>query len=46
MYHSITIGEKNTWDDWHLIPTSRPLVNPPSVNTHLITGWRRRSESD
>ena len=36
MYHSITIGGKNTWDDWHLIPTSRPLVNPPSVNTRLI----------
>lgn len=36
MYHSITIGEKNTWDDWHLIPTSRPLFNPPSVKTHLV----------
>lgn len=31
MYHSITIGEKNTWDDWHLIPASRPLVAPPQV---------------
>lgn len=36
MYHSITIGEKNTWDDWHLIPTSRPLFNPPTVKTHLV----------
>lgn len=36
MYHSITIGEKNTWDDWHLIPTSRPLFDPPSVKTHLV----------
>lgn len=36
MYHSITIGGKNTWDDWHLIPTSRPLVNPPSIKTSLI----------
>lgn len=35
-YHSITIGEKNTWDDWHLIPSSRPLVNPPSVNEKFV----------
>ena len=28
-FHSITIGTKNTWDDWHLVPTSRPLVSPP-----------------
>ena len=36
-YHSITIGDKNTWDDWHLVPTSRPLVNPPEVNTSYVT---------
>lgn len=36
MYHSLTIGGKNTWNDWHLIPTSRPLVNPPKVKTSLI----------
>ena len=36
MYHSITIGTKNTWDDWHLIPKSRPLVNPPSVKTNVV----------
>lgn len=36
MYHSITIGDKNTWDDWHLIPASRPLFNPPAVKTNLI----------
>jgi len=29
MYHSITYGEKNTWDDWHLVPSSRPLFAPP-----------------
>lgn len=36
-FHSITfIGEsswKNTWDDWHLVPSSRPLVEPPEVKT-------------
>lgn len=36
MYHSITIGDKNTWADWHLIPSSRPLVNPPNPRTSFI----------
>lgn len=36
MYHSITIGDKNTWDDWHLIPKSRPVINPPPVKTHFV----------
>ena len=36
MYHSITIGSKNTWDDWHLIPSSRPLFNPPTVKTNTV----------
>lgn len=36
MYHSITFGEKNTWDDWHLIPKSRPVFNPPAVKTRFI----------
>lgn len=36
MYHSITFGEKNTWDDWHLVPTSRPVFNPPSVKTKTL----------
>ncbi len=31
MYHSITFGDKNTWTDWHLIPTSRPLFAPPPL---------------
>lgn len=36
MYHSITIGDRNTWDDWHLIPTTRPLFNPPPVKTSYV----------
>lgn len=36
MYHSITYGDKNTWDDWHLVPTSRPLFNPPAVKTNYV----------
>lgn len=29
MFHSITIGDKNTWDDWRLVPVTRPVFNPP-----------------
>lgn len=36
MYHSITIGDKNTYDDWHLVSTSRPLLSPPSVKTNYM----------
>lgn len=36
MYHSITIGEKNTWDDWHIVPLSRPVVNPPGIKTEYV----------
>lgn len=36
MYHSITIGDKNTWDDWHLIPTSRPIFAPPEAKTTYV----------
>lgn len=35
-YHSITIGEKNTWDDWHLVPLSRPKFVMPPVKTNYI----------
>lgn len=28
---------KNTWDDWKLIPVSRPLVSPPSPNTKSVS---------
>ena len=40
MYHSITFEVNdqkiNTWDDWKLIPTSRPLVVPPGVKTQYV----------
>lgn len=36
MYHSLIIDDINTWDDWHLIPTSRPLVNPPPVRMSFV----------
>lgn len=34
--HSVTFGEKNSWKDWFLIPSSRPVINPPSVKTHYV----------
>lgn len=38
MYHSITFTntagvEKNTWDDFYLIPTERPSFSPPETKT-------------
>lgn len=30
-YHSVNFGDKNTWDDWKLIPTERPSIAPPEV---------------
>lgn len=36
-YHSINIGNVNTWDDWHIIPTSRPLVAAPQVKTSFVS---------
>ena len=40
MYHSITFdtgtSKVNTWDDWRLIPTSRPLIVPPGVKTQSV----------
>lgn len=36
MYHSITFGDKNTWDDWHLIPNGRPIFTPPKQKTNYI----------
>lgn len=34
--YSITIGNKNTWNDWHLTPKNRPYVVPPTPKTNFI----------
>ena len=36
-YHSINIGDINTWDDWHIVPSSRPLIAAPKVKTSFIS---------
>jgi hypothetical protein len=33
--HSISLGAYNTWSNWHLFPTTRPLVAPPKPVTKL-----------
>ena len=41
MYHSIIIYVDgrfiDTWDDWHLIPSSRPVIAPPQERTKFVT---------
>ena len=36
-YHSINIGDINTWDDWHIVPASRPLIAAPQVKTSYVS---------
>lgn len=36
MYHSITFGDKNTFDDWHLVPKERPVFSPPTPKTNYV----------
>lgn len=41
MYHSLIINVDdryiNTWDDWYLIPSSRPVISPPIERTSFKT---------
>lgn len=34
--HSIKFGDKDSWEDWHLIPTSKPVISPPSVKVKQV----------
>ena len=36
MYHSLIISGKNTYEEWGMVPTSRPVVNPPEVKTTYV----------
>ena len=40
MYHSLIINVDDdyidTWDDWKLIPSSRPVIAPPIERTKLV----------
>lgn len=39
-YHSVNFVKgdevRNTWDDWFLIPKSRPLINPPKPKFNFV----------
>lgn len=32
-FHSVNFGNKNTWDDWKLIPIKRPVIEFPEPKT-------------
>ena len=34
--HSVNFDSINTWDDWHLVPMSRPVINPPTKKTVFV----------
>ena len=36
MYHSIAFENKNTWNDFHLVPSSKPIILPPEVKTKIV----------
>ena len=44
MYHSLifqydsngSVATRNTWDNWHLIPSTRPVVSQPTVNYKFV----------
>ena len=36
MYHSIAFGNKNTWDDFYLVPSTKPIILPPEVKTKIV----------
>lgn len=36
MYHSIQFGDKNTWEDWFIVPNEFPRFTPPEPKTTVI----------
>lgn len=34
--HSVIFGDKHSWNDWHLIPSTPPVVSPPNPRTNYI----------
>lgn len=36
MYHSVIFGSKNTYDDWKIVPSERPVFVPPAQKTTYI----------
>lgn len=36
MYHSVIFGDKNTYDDWKIVPSERPVFSPPQQKTTYL----------
>lgn len=36
MYHSVIFGDKNTYDDWKIVPSERPVFVPPAQKTTYL----------
>lgn len=40
MYYAVTFVKgtttKNSWTDWHMVPSSRPVINPPEPKKTII----------
>ena len=34
--HSVIFGDKHSWRDWHLIPSSPPVIPPPKPKTNYL----------
>ena len=34
--HSVTFGDKHSWRDFHLVPTSRPVIPPPTFKERYV----------
>ena len=34
--HWVQFGEYHSWNDWHLIPASKPVIAPPKVKSKMI----------
>lgn len=34
--HSVIFGDKHSWKDWHLIPSSAPFVPPPKARLEFL----------
>ena len=33
---NLGVNPKNTWYDWHLVPSSRPVFSPPALTTNYV----------
>lgn len=44
--HSVKFDDYDSWEDWRLIPTSRPVIAPPTERTSFVTVPGRHGKVD